>query len=121
LTYVFDTSSLSNILNHYYPDRFPSFWARYATAVHAGQILSVREVRHELAKRFEPVDIDHLTGGRPEFFAAPTSAEFDFVRRIYSVPHFQQNLDKKKRLAGGPFADPFLIARAGALGGTVVT
>ena len=121
MTYVFDTNSLSNILNHYYPDRFPSFWARYATAANSGMLLSVSEVRHELARRFEASEIARLTQQSRGFFRDPTAPELDFVRRIYSVRHFQQNLDKKKLLVGGPFADPFLIASASVLRGTVVT
>ena len=32
-------------------------------------------------------------------------------RKLYII-HFQQNLEKKKLLHGGAFADPFIIAKA---------
>ena len=54
-------------------------------------------------------------------FTTPTAEEGAFVGRIYSVRHFQQNIEQKKPLKGGKNADPFLIAKAAVIGGTVVT
>lgn len=47
--------------------------------------------------------------------------ELAFITQIYSVPHFRQNLDRKKLLQGGYFADPFIIAKAKIKDATVVT
>ena len=41
--------------------------------------------------------------------------------QIYSIPHFQHNLERKKLLKGGYFADPFIIAKAKVVNGIVVT
>ena len=54
-------------------------------------------------------------------FATPDAAEMPFIPRIFAVRHFQQLIGEKQRLRGTPVADPFLIARAHALQGTVVT
>ncbi len=48
MIYVFDSSSLSNILNHYYQDRFPSFWDKFDEIASQANLISVREVRNEL-------------------------------------------------------------------------
>src|SRR5207244_12953235 len=56
-----------------------------------------------------------------ELFATPTAAEGEFVTRIYSVTHFQQNIEQQKLLKGGRNADPFVIAKAAIEGRTVVT
>lgn len=121
MIYVFDNNSLSNILNHYYPERFPTFWEKYDKIVEIGNLLSVREVRNELTLKFDDDKIDRLAKLNDKFFTSPTSEELSFVKQIYSVKHFQHNLDKKKILSGGFFADPFVIVRAWKEKGTVVT
>ncbi len=121
MIYVFDNSSLSNILNHYYPDRFPSFWEKFDAIVKNENLISVREVRNELTSKFENDTIDLLLKYNKDFFSNPTSEELSFITQIYSITHFQQNLDKKKILSGGYFADPFIIAKAWKEKGTVIT
>ena len=112
MIYIFDCNSLSNILNHYYQERFPSFWEKFDAMILDGTILSVREVRNELSGKFENDKIDRLKKENDNFFTNPTAEELTFITQIYSVNHFQQNLDKKKILSGGYFADPFIIAKA---------
>lgn len=121
MIYVFDNSSLSNILNHYYKDRLPSFWEKFNEIVSRENLISVREVRNELTGKFDDNTIGILTKHNINFFADPTNEELSFITQIYSVGHFQQNLDKKKILSGGYFADPFVIAKSWLEKGTVVT
>jgi len=54
-------------------------------------------------------------------FATPTAAEAIFIAQIYSVPHFQHNIEQQKLLKGGKIADPFVIAKAAVDGCAVVT
>ena len=54
-------------------------------------------------------------------FATPTAEEGVFVSKIFQIPHFRQNIEQRKLLKGGRNADPFVIARAHAIGGVVVT
>lgn len=121
MIYVFDTNSLSNVLNHYYRDRFPTFWQKFDEMMGNGHVVSVREARFELELRFEKRAIELLKTPSPDFFEDPAVAELAFITEIYSVPHFQRNLDKKKLLQGGYFADPFIIAKAKVKEGCVVT
>ena len=121
MIYVFDSSSLSNILNHYYQDRFPSFWEKFNEIVNQGNLISVREIRNELTGKFDDDTIETLVKHNRIFFSDPTNEELSFITQIYSVNHFQHNLDKKKILSGGFFADPFVIAKAWKEKGTVVT
>ena len=51
----------------------------------------------------------------------PSAAETQFVRQIFLVPHFQNLVNEKNRLAGYPCADPFIIALAKTINGCVVT
>jgi len=121
LIYVFDTNSLSNILNHYYRDRFPSFWEKFDKIIENKTLISVREVRLELKGKFDDATIDRLRAHNDQFFEEPSVEELAFITEVYSVAHFRQNLDRKKLLQGGYFADPFIIAKARITRGTVIT
>lgn len=121
MIYVFDTNSLSNVLNHYYRDRFPSFWEKFDKMVNKKSLISVREARFELKGKFDDTTIDLLKEYSDDFFDEPIVDELAFITEIYSISHFRQNLDRKKLLQGGYFADPFIIAKARIKGGIVVT
>jgi hypothetical protein len=121
MKYVFDTSSLSNVLRHYYRDRFPSFWQKYNQMISEKQVVSVREVRFELSERFDDTIINQIREYNPDFFEDPTTEELNFVKEIYSIAHFRQNLEKKKLLQGGYFADPFIIVKAKIMVAAVVS
>ncbi len=43
------------------------------------------------------------------------------MARIYKVPHFQANIEKKKLVRGGNVADPFVVAKAAVMEMPVVT
>ena len=117
---VFDTSPLSQLFRAYYPDRFPTLWQQFHELVQRGQVTSTREVGREIDRG--PIqDLVDWKHRNPLLFPAPSTAEGQFVRRIFQVPHFQHNISKKQMLRGGPNADPFVVARAGVLQGTVVT
>ncbi|MCL5960735.1 MAG: DUF4411 family protein [Chloroflexi bacterium] len=121
MIYVFDTNSLSNVLNHYYCHRFPSFWEKLDDAIRDGWVISVRESKFELEDRFSDEALERLVKHNSGFFTEPTTEELAFIRQIYSESHFQQNLERKKLTGGGYLADPFLIAKARAVKGVVVT
>lgn len=121
MIYIFDNCSLSNILNHYYPDRFPSFWEKFDEIVESGNLISVREARLELERKFDDDTIDRLKIHNDNFFEEPSVEELKFITEIYRIEHFRQNLEKKKIFHGGYFADPFIIAKAKIKHGIVVT
>lgn len=121
MIYVFDNNSLSNVLNHYYRDRFPSFWEKLDGMIQNKRVISVREVQLELEERFDKASVNQLKQHNGDFFEAPTPEDLSFITEIYSVPHFRQNLTRKKLLEGGPYADPFIIAKAKTKKAIVVT
>lgn len=45
----------------------------------------------------------------------------DFVSEIFKIQHFQTLISNKARLYGKPVADPFVIAKAKAISGCVVS
>lgn len=117
MIYVFDSDTLINLFRHYYADRFPSLWENFGALVLEQRIISVREVKNELigySDRLSAWVKDH-----GEIFLTPTIDELTFVAEIFKVPHFQMLIRKKEQLQGKPVADPFVIAKARALEGTL--
>lgn len=121
MDYVFDTSTLTAIFRHYFVDQFPSFWEKFNTALDEQRLCSVREVLNEIKQLNRNDELDKWSKENRTFFHDPSSDELAFITKIYSVKHFQNNLEKKKLLHGGPFADPFIIAKAQIETATVIT
>lgn len=119
MIFVFDTNSFSE-MSPLLPEVFPAFWARFEVAVAADEITSTREVLRELNEGPDNHVLDWCKRNKA-IFTTPDAAETSFLPQIFAIPHFQQIIGEKARLRGTPVADPFVIARAAALGGTVVT
>jgi hypothetical protein len=117
--YVLDTSVISALHRNYYRATFVTLWKRFDAMVEKGRFTSTREAFREL----EDLGGESLVWAEsnPELFSVPDAKEGAFVAGIYAVEHFQSNIERQKILRGGRNADPFLIARAAALGATVVT
>jgi hypothetical protein len=117
--YVMDTNVISMMHKHYYRSRFVSLWKQFDALVDAGQITSTREVLQELNDGAGPDT--NWANANAKLFATPDAKEAKFVTQIFSVPHFLASVEKKKIIQGGRNADAFVVARAFAVGGTVVT
>jgi len=120
MIYVFDTAPLSTLFKNFYPARFPTLWKHFDGLVDNGSIVSTREVAREIGngavEALRQWAADHV-----DIFPAPTADEGQFVLEIYKVQHFQNNIKQQKLLKGGILADPFVIAKAKIIDGTVVT
>ncbi len=119
--YVFDTNSLSVILKHYYPERFPSLWTKLTEMLTNGDIKLVRESYNEIMKLNANDRPAQWAKENRRLFSAPSIEELQFVNEIFAVAHFQQLIEKKKILGGSPVADPFVIAKAKCENAIVVT
>lgn len=121
MLYVIDTSALIDMFDNYYPSRFPSLWELFDSMVAAGNICSVREAFHEIQSyQVKTSRLVKWARANPDFFQQPTEAEAECVARIFSVSHFQHMISRKKLIAGGYVADPFVIAKALVQEGIVV-
>ena len=120
MIYVFDTNAFSDLFKSFYLARFPSLWQLFDEMVVEGRILSTREVYAEIQNR--PIERLHeWAAAHREIFTMPTAAEGEMVAQIFAVRHFQHLIENKKLLKGGLNADPFIIAKAKVIGGTVIT
>ena len=120
MIYVFDTSSFSP-LKHFYPDVFVSMWTGLDDLYQAKQLVSTREVWNELERGNPDQHVNKWLKARKDIFLTPLPAETSFVAEIFSIPHFCNLIGAKQRLNGTPVADPFVIACAKVLGGTLIT
>jgi hypothetical protein len=120
MSYVFDNSPLSTLFKNFYRNRFPSLWVLFDDLVATGRIVSTREVMREIEDGATE-SLRDWAAQNQQLFTVPTAAEGAFVTRIYASPHFQQNIEQQKILKGGKNADPFVIAKAAVVQGTVVT
>lgn len=119
--YVFDSGPLIDLFNHYYPDRFPTLWENFESLVSLERIVSVREVANEIEGHHETDRLVEWTKNNRKFFSQPTKEELLVVAEIFRVTHYQTMIRKRERLQGKPVADPFVIAKAKACNGWVVT
>jgi len=118
--YVFDTSPLSTLFKNYYRTRFPTLWKKFDLLALEGNLVSTKEVFHEIQDG--PVESLRVWSEQQQFlFSTPNALEAEFVASIYRVPHFQQNIEQQKLLKGGRNADAFVIAKAAIEKGKVVT
>lgn len=119
--YIVDTNSF-NVLENYYPARFPSLWQNVDLLVREKRLLSVREVFNELDGTLsEEHFMQQWIKSNAGIFRSVSGDEGQFVADIFSVNHFRTLIGQKQRLRGIPVADPFVIAAARACGGCVVT
>ena len=118
--YVLDTRFFINVRTHY-PSIYVSFWEALNEAAENGSLCSVDEVKKEIEQY----------GGKQEHllewvkthkhvFTKPQEDEQKHVARIFGLESFQI-LGKKQINSGAPWADPFIIAKAMQIDGTVVT
>lgn len=94
-------------------------WRQFDSLVADGRVTSTRQVGREL----DPYSHGHEEWIRSNqhIFTTPTAAEGQIILEIYAVRHFQHNVEQKKIQAGGFNADPFVVAKACANDGIVVT
>jgi len=119
MIYVFDTSPLITLFTYYYKSRFPTLWEKFDKILSEQKIVSTRENLREIETQNQ--DLYNWANDHIELFEIPTADEALFIRQIYNNKHFQHNLEHQKLLYGGNIADPFVIAKAKAISGTVVT
>jgi hypothetical protein len=119
MLYIFDSSSLINLFRHYYPKRFPTLWNYFENSLASGNIISVKEVYNEIQGQNDKLCAWAKTNS--SIFLEPTEEEMLFVVDIFRIPHFQAIVRQKEIFSGKPVADPFIIAKAKASNGSVIT
>ncbi len=120
MIYVVDTSSIQQMFGCYSRKRFPSLWSRFDELVNNGAITSIRHVKREIENRDKHNGELDWVSRYKELFPNLTADETKFLRDIFAVPRFQHTVPNDIRDENAQ-ADPFLIAKAKAIEGMVVT
>ena len=119
--YVLDTTFFVDS-RKYYSSIFTSFWEAMGEAVQKGSICSVDEVKNEIEHWGGKQE--HLLGwvktNKHSFAIPQDEIEQGYLIKILELEKFQ-NHGKKQTHTGPYWADPFVIAKAKRIGGTVVT
>lgn len=118
--YVFDANAFSELSHSYYRGRFPTLWGQSDELVGNGRITSTREVAREI-EGDRGFALREWAAGHLQLFPTPNATEAGFVVEIFAIPHFLQIIKRIKLPKGDLNADLFVIARAHATSGTVVT
>ena len=121
MVYVFDTNSFI-VLSHYYKERFPSLWKKISSQIKANKIISVKEVFNEIELYVPESDLKTWAKTNKKIFQPMNEEESRIMSDIFNkYPKFQDMVNKKSRLQGKPVADPFIVAKAIHIKGTVVS
>lgn len=119
MIYVFDSSPLIDLFRYYYLKRFPTLWSSFDNLVSEQRIISVKEVRREVEGYTDR--LSKWANSHGHVFSGPSTDELKLVTDIFKIKHFQAMIRKQELLEGKPVADPFVIAKANAIDGCVVT
>ena len=134
--YIIDTNSF-RVFSHYYPDIFPSFWRNIDALIAADKFQSVDEVKEELDGKYARPNsnFDH----DPEYYRQEIQFRDWYQARLHIFPPMddQESLALKQAvkkhypsistdtgqysIPSKNYADPYLIAKAKAKSGVVVT
>ncbi|MCB5229056.1 MAG: DUF4411 family protein [Candidatus Cloacimonetes bacterium] len=120
MAYIIDTCSIRGF-KHFYPNHFESVWKEIEYLILFEYIISVNEVYEELSRQAIPQFLKQWAKKHKRIFLNPTHDEGLFLQELFKNNKFKSILNKKQTLIGGPFADPFLIAKAHCTGGIIVT
>ncbi len=130
MKYVIDTSSWQQLFGCYRYERFPSLWKRFDDLVSSGAITSIRHVLREIENRDKKNGELEWANSHLELFPRINDIESQFLRDIYDVPRFRHVVPTDIRdddeyddldADSDEIADPFLIAKARAIDGMVIT
>lgn len=123
MKYIIDTNFFRTFFRFYDKDISPELFENLDKMINKGEIISVKEVYHELEKQHQAnSEVMKNIGKYKKIFQEPTNEEeVDILLQIYKNRNFQNNISEKNMLNGSPVADAFLVAKAKTNQGTLVT
>lgn len=124
MVYILDTNIFRKILEHL-PKKgeyFERVWQAFETGIQKGIYQSVDECYNELDAHYdEKSENMQWLKSNKDMFLAPTSDESCIIRALFEKPKMRENIHTKNIISNRPSADPYIAAKAKALGGIVVT
>lgn len=124
MVYILDTNIFRKILEHL-PRKGESFvriWNAIELGIQNKVYQSVDECYNELDAHYDDSNENmQWLKDHKGMFLVPTSAESCIIRKLFEKPKMRESIHTKNILSNRPSADPYVVAKAKALNGTVVT
>ena len=124
MTYILDTNILRTLLN-YFPKkgkRYEEVWDKIDKKIKAEEYISVDECYNELAKQFsDRTEQYRWFKDHKEMFKNPSDKESIIMSNLLKNPKMRETIHQRNILENRPSADVYIVAKAKALGATVVT
>ena len=124
MVYILDTNIFRKILEHL-PRKgqyFKRLWIALETGIQNGVYQSVDECYNELNAHYDDKNPNmQWLKSNKKMFIAPTSDESQIIRALFQNPKMRESIHTKNIISNRPSADPYIVAKAKALGGIVVT
>ena len=124
MIYVLDTNIIRTLLNSF-PKKgslFKRIWDKIDEKIADGELISTDECYNELKRQFsEKTEEYSWFNKRKKMFMNPTNQESIIIKNILVDPKMRETVHLKNILENRPSADIYIVAKAKALGATVVT
>lgn len=124
MIYVIDTNIIRTLLT-YYPKkgrRYTEVWEKIDEKIRTGEYISTDECYNELSKQLsdQTEQFDWIRNHK-KMFKNPDDRESTIIRGLLLKPKMRETIHQKNILENRPSADVYVVAKAKALDGTVVT
>ena len=124
MIYILDTNIFRKILEHL-PKKgeyFEQVWKAFETGIKKGVYQSVDECYNELDAHYDDKNENmQWLKNNKDMFLSPTSDESRIIRSLFEKSKMRESIRTRNILENRPSADPYIAAKAKAVGGIVVT
>lgn len=124
MIYILDTNIIRTLLN-FFPKkgkRFEEVWEKIDEKINAGEFISTDECYNELERQFSDKTDQYLWfHGHKDMFKNPDDQESIIISQLFMKPKMRETVHQKNILENRPSADIYIVAKAKAIGATVVT
>lgn len=124
MIYLLDTNIIRTLLT-YYPKkgkRYEEVWNKIDEMIEAGTFISSDECYNELVKHFSDKSEEYKwIHKHKDMFLNPDNNESIIISKLLLKPKMRETVHQKNILENRPSADVYIVAKAKALGATVVT
>lgn len=124
MIYVLDTNIIRTFLNSFPKKgkRFEEVWTTLDNKIKTGELISVDECYNELDRQFSDNSEQYKWfHDHKAMFKNPDDKESIIISRLLQKPKMTETVHQKNILDNRPSADVYIVAKAKAIGATVVT
>lgn len=124
MVYILDTNIIRTLLT-YFPKkgkRYEEVWEKIEKMIKVGTFISSDECYNELVKHFSNNSEQYKwIHKHKDMFLNPDNMESIIISKLLLNPKMRESVHQKNILENRPSADLFIVAKAKAIGATVVT